>query len=329
MFKIRHLIIGSVLLYSALFYGQFTDVINSNQPGVSMSPFSVGKTVIQAEIGFYSFKEKNETVNFEYKADGYGSDLSLRYGAFFEQLELIVNLQYQYENYKTSSIENGINSGLKKTVIGAKYLLYDPEKNYIKKPNLYSWKANHSYKWRQFIPSVGLYGGFNINLSNDVFFRQKSDVFPDKKVSPKGMIMTQNQFGNSVLVCNLIVDKFPTNTSINYVVTLTRGFSPRLSGFIEAQGINGLYHKDSFLRGGAAFLVQQNIQVDGYVATNFKETPSVFNFGVGMSWRFDSNYDEVMLRIPKEKKGNDKGKKDKKKDKAKKRLDEIGGEKTK
>ena len=53
--------------------------------------------------------------------------------------------------------------------------------------------------------------------------------------------------------------------------------------------------------------------------------------GFGVSWRFDANYNEIMLRIPKEEKGKDDKKKDKKekkeKEKGKKRLDEVEGDK--
>ena len=313
------------LLLSASSYCQFTDVINSNRPGESMAAFSVGKTVFQAEMGVYGFKEKHELQNYE--ARGFGSNLDLRYGAFFEQLEFILNLQYQNENY-TAPLVNETIGGLKKTIIGAKFLIYDPMKRFEEKPNLYSWKANHRFSYRQFIPAVGVYAGLNINLSNDAFIRPT--IPEDPSISPKLMLLTQNQFGKSVLIINVIFDKFQSKKeSIDYVVTLTRGFSSRWSGFIENQGFNSDYYADSFLRGGAAYLVKQNIQIDASIGTNFKNTPSFLIGGIGASWRFDANYNEVMLRIPKDKKDKEKGKskKDKKKEKAKKRLDEIEGEK--
>ena len=307
-------------------YCQFTDVINSNRPGESMAAFSVGKTVIQAEMGFYGFKEKHDLQNYE--AAGFGSNLDVRYGAFFEQLEFIMNLQYQHENY-TSFLVDESYGGLKKTILGAKFLIYDPIKKYEEKPNLYSWKANHKFSYRQFIPAVGVYAGLNINLSNDAFLRP--GIPADKSISPKVMLLTQNQFGKYVLVTNIILDKFLTEKqSIDYVITLTRGFSPRWSGYIENQGFNNDYYADSFIRGGAAFLVKQNIQIDASIGTNFKSTPSILNGGIGVSWRFDENYSEVMLRIPKEKSEKEK-KTDKKKEKEKKRVDSFDGktEKTK
>ena len=320
MSKIRSLVLLPFLLFTISGYCQFTDVINSNRPGESMGAFSVGKTVFQTEIGFYSFKEKHDTFNYEFK--GFGSNLDVRYGAILEQLEFIVNLQYQNENYTAPLVDEN-HTGLKKTIIGAKYLIYDPMKNYVKKPNLYSWKANHKFDYRQFIPAIGVYAGVNLYFSKGVFYRPGVPI--DQKMNLKAMVLTQNQFGKFVLVTNIILDKIPSlNKSLDYVITLTRGFSPRWSGFIENQGFNSDYYNDSFFRGGAAFLIKQNIQVDASIGTNYKNTPSILNGGIGLSWRFDKNYKEVKIPINNDKSSKDKAKKDKaKKDKAKKRLDEI------
>ena len=43
--------------------------------------------------------------------------------------------------------------------------------------------------------------------------------------------------------------------------------------------------------------------------------------GIGISWRFDENYNEILIRAPEEKSKKDKKGKDKSKDK--KRLDEV------
>lgn len=323
MYKIKSLFVVSFLLYTTAQYAQFTDVINSNRPGESMAAFSVGKTVFQAELGLYGFKEKHELLNYE--ANGFGSNLDIRYGAFLEQLEFIVNLQYQHEIFMAPLV-NGNQSGFKKTIIGAKFLVYDPYKKYIEKPNLYSWKANHKFSYRQFIPAVGIYAGLNINLSDDAFVRPQ--IPADPKLSPKLMLLTQNQFGKFVLCTNIILDKFPSDKkSIDYVVTLTRGFNSRCSGFLENQGFNSDYYSDAIFRTGAAFLIKQNVQIDASIGVNYKDTPSVLAGGVGLSWRFDKNYNEVLLRIPKEKGDKKKSKEDKKKDKKKaknkKRLDDI------
>ena len=317
-----------LLLISALNYGQFTDVINSNRPGQSQAAFSVGKTIFQAELGVNAFREDyyNSQDNYitDYKADGWNSDLVLRYGAFFEQLEFIGELSYQREHYSQNNFFYAKHSGIKQATFGAKFLVYDPAKNYEKKPNVYSYRANHKFSWRQFIPAVGIYGGANLDLSNDAF--RRPGIYPDRRLSLKGMILTQNQFGKFVLVSNIILNKFPDNKKLDYVITLTRGFNERWSGMMEAQVSNS----DPFFRIGAAFLAYENIQVDASIGTNVANEPSLVIAGAGLSWRFDANYEDVYLRIPKEKKSKEDKKKDKKKEEAKKRLDAIdNGEKVK
>ncbi len=325
MLKIKLLLLLPLLFTASLNYAQFTDVINSNRPGLSMGAFSVGKTVFQAELGFYGYDESHDTQNYD--AQGIGSNLSLRYGAFLEQLEFDLQLQYQQEWYQANLVDNST-SGLSQSIIGAKYLVYDPLKKQDKtKPNLYSWKANHKFSWKQFIPAVAVYAGANLNLAGDSFARP--GIPEDPSISPKAMIITQNQLGRYVFVTNIIADKIGSDLqSIDYVVTLTRGINQRWSAFIESNGYYGDYYSDAFIRGGAAYLVKQNIQIDASISTNFKSTPSIFGGGIGVSWRFDQNYQEVMTRIPNDDKDKDKNKKDKKKDKSKKRLDEVEVEKT-
>ncbi|HEY0046678.1 MAG TPA: transporter [Flavobacterium sp.] len=297
---------------------QFTDVINSNRPGESMSAFSVGKTVIQAELGLYRTDQEHEDLGYE--SVGYGGDLAVRYGAFFEQLELILEANYMRDRF-TSFGEKTNRNGFQHLIIGGKFLIYDPNKNYEKKPNLYSWKANHSFSWREFIPAVGVYAGVNLNLFDSPYH------FEDEaSLSPKLMLITQNQFGKWVFVTNIIADKVATNfMGFGYVATVTRGFNPRWSGFLESQGFKDDFYTDVIFRVGAAFLIKENIQVDASIGKNVKDTPSILTGGLGLSWRFDDNYEEVYLRVPKDEKDSDKdakGKKDKKKNK-KKRRDEV------
>jgi hypothetical protein len=307
------------LMVSSSLFCQYTDIINSNRPGKSMSAFSVGLTVIQAEGGFFGIREKHDLARYE--ANGFGSDLSVRYGAFFEQLELMVDLQYQYDWYQAPLIDD-TRGGFKQTIIGAKYLLYDPFKNLRDdKPNLYSWKANHSNKFnfKQLIPAVALYGGLNVNIGTNPFYPN------DNFISPKAMLITQHHFGTRwVWVNNVYLDKLMSdNQASGMVSTLTRGFNMRWSGFIEFQGIKSDLYADYLFRGGAAYLIRENIQIDASLTKNIKDTPEILYGGFGLSWRFDQNYEKVYLRSTKPVK-NEKGKdKKSKKEKGKKRKDEV------
>lgn len=314
-------------------FAQFTDVINSNRPGMSMSAFSVGKTIFQVETGATYSKETNDGL-IKYTGETWDADLTLRYGVFFEQLELIANLDYQNENLSSGNpIFNFHDSGLKRSTFGMKYLVYDPDRDYERKPNLYSWKANHQFNWRQFVPAIALYGGVNLYFQNDKF--RRPFMPKDNNFSFKGIIITQNQFGRYTFLTNIIVDKFPSQTnSLDYVLTLTRGFNARVSGFLEIQGYNNQYYKDHLFRTGAAYLLWQNLQIDASFGSNFQPSPNLVFGGLGIAWRFDDNYSEVMLRVPKEDKRSKLDKKsdkikDKKKEKEKKRVDAIEKEMTK
>ncbi len=320
MMNIKTFFLVGFLLISATQYAQYTDIINSNRPGKSMSAFSVGKTVIQAEVGLYGIREKHDLSRYE--ANGFGTELDVRYGAFFDQFEFTLNTQYQYDWYQAPLI-NDTRGGFKQVTVGAKYLVYDP---FIKqdKPNIYSWKANHKFNWKQFIPAVAVYAGVNFNLGDNPF------TFPtDRTISPKVMVITQNHFGSKwVWVNNIIADKYMTDyPTLGIISTMTRGFNMRWSGFLEFQGYKSDWYADTVFRLGAAYLVRENIQLDASFTKNVKDTPSLLLANVGMAWRFDSNYETNYKRV----KGEKKSKKDKKSkaEKGKKRKDEVELEKTK
>jgi hypothetical protein len=307
-----------LLLSSAFIHAQYTDQINTNRPGQSMSGFSVGKTVAQVETGIYGINQEHDILN--YKARGVGLDLTLRYGAFLEELEFIADVQYQFDLYE-NALESYNRNDFKQFTIGAKYLVYDPDKNYTPEVNLYSWKANHKFKWHNLIPAIAVYAGFNIMGKNNPY------TFPDDGLSPKVMLITHNHFGRWVWVNNIIADKFTTDyPSLGIISTFTRGFNERWSGFMEIQGYKSDYYADGIFRVGAAHLLNDTMQIDASISTNFKQTPSILYGGVGFSWRFDADYHDILLPGAadgeKEKSAQDK-KKDKEKEKAKKRLDEV------
>ncbi|MGA9637544.1 transporter [Flavobacterium sp.] len=299
-------------------YGQHTDEINSNRPGKSMSAFAVGKSVFQIESGIYGIEESHDLLGYD--AKGLGVDMDIRYGYFDERLEFIANLQYQYENIVTRTVSSN-KSALKQTVLGAKFLLYDPFKNYEKKINIFSWKANRRFDWHQLIPAVSVFGGANITFrSNPYHFSQ------DGSVSPKVMLITQNHLGDGrwVFVTNIIADYILTEyPSYGYVLTLTRGFNDKWSGFIENQGYKSNFYSDAIIRGGTAYLINKSMQVDASISTNFKTTPSILYGGIGFSWRYDANYKDVIINLDnndskKETKKGKKSKKEKTEEKAKK-----------
>lgn len=284
-----------VLFFGIIFqisYGQFTDEINSNRPGKSMMAFAVGKTIFQTEMGVNYVSEDHSLLN--YTASGFVSELAIRYGAFKEELEFIAEMQYQNDTYKSTFL-NKKRNGFKQLTFGAKYLIFDPFKNYEKKIDIYSWKNTHSFKWRDLLPVLSVYAGANFNVGDPLFNYAPSGI-KEPSFSPKFTAIAQNHFGQRwVLVTNITYDKIGTDfASINYVLTLTRGFNEKWSGFIENQGFMGDYYSDGILRTGAAFLIDKHIQLDASVGKNIKDTPGLFNVGIGFSWRFADQYKDVI-----------------------------------
>lgn len=291
MFNIKTLFITTIFLIPTLQYGQHTDEINSNRPGESMSAFAVGKTVLQVETGVFGIQESHSLL--KYDANGFGTDLAIRYGVLLEGLEFIANVQYvlQAVNSPMESIEK---SDFKQTVLGAKYLIYDPNKGYKREANIYSWKANHKFNWHQVIPAVAIYAGANFTpqKNNNPFFQ------PQSNISPKVNLILQNHLGDGswVFVTNIIYNYITTDyPSLSYILTLTKGINEKWSAFVENQGIKSDFYSDAIVRGGAAYLINKNLQVDASISGNFKDTPSILYGGIGMSWRWDGHYKEVHL----------------------------------
>jgi hypothetical protein len=296
-----------------LHYGQYTDQINSNRPGETMSAFAVGKSVIQVESGIYGIQENHSILNYD--ANGFGIDMTVRWGMFREKLELIADLQYQYQ-VLNPAFAFPDKSALKQTVLGAKYLIYDPFKNHEKKVNIYSWKANRAFNWHQFIPAVSVFAGTNITLANNpYYFSKKADV------SSKFMLITQNHLGDGswVFVTNIIADYITTkDPSYGYVITLTKGINQKWSGFAENQGFKSNFYSDAIIRGGAAYLLHDDLQIDASLSTSLKNTPSILYGGMGFSWRYDAKYNGE--KVVKNKKSASKKEKSKKKPKKEKKI---------
>ena len=285
------------LFISNITFSQHTDIINSNRPGESQGAFAVGKTVLQLEAGLVGAMEEHKLLRWE--SIGGGIDLALRYGAFKEELEFVGNMQYFIDQYKTP-LGSSNRYGIKNIDLGAKYLIYDPYKNYEEKRNIHSWQANQKFKWRKLIPAVSIYAGASFEFG-------PYNIYNEPVVSSKVTLITQNQFGRAVLITNIYADKIGSNfRNFGYIVTGTYALNKYWSAFIENRGYIGDYYTDGILRGGLAKLVNDNLQIDASISHNIKSTPKTAYASVGLSWRYDANYQNIIYtrgtKINKEKK---------------------------
>lgn len=286
-----------ILLLCGSFYplhAQYTEMINSNRPGNSQGAFAVGVNVLQFELGLGLGKEEHDLFNTE--ANAFSLDYGIRYGLLWERLE--INAIGQYQNNKVT-FNNGLQTGeftqanFRLNSLGAKYLIYDPyRKRDLEGPNLYSWKANNTFQWRELIPAVSVYAGVNFDFEDSPFSPEFESV-----ISPRIAVITQHNWtGGWVFVTNIIADRVTTEfPSYSYILTLTHAFNQKFSAFLENQGIKSDFYADQLFRAGAAYLFTQDFQLDASVLLNWKDTPSRTFFKIGASYRFDMhNKDEYI-----------------------------------
>jgi len=300
----------SFLFLSTTAFSQYTEVINSNRPGASIGAFSVGKNVIQFEGGMFVEKQDHKNLNTEIRA--FGLDFALRYGLFKEQLEISWEGSYQFDTFTTNATNPALEfnrNGFLTHTIGAKYMIYDP---YIKssqeKPNLYSWKANNSFRWKDLIPAIGVYVGANFIFSDNPYF-----PVTEPSVSPKVTLATQSHFaGRWVFISNITYDRITSDTKeLSYVLTLTHAFdNPKWSAFIEHQGIDSDRYADALFRTGGAYLLGDDFQLDAGIGASVKNTPSRLFATIGISYRFTGwHVDEIIPIDEQDPKGEDPQKK--------------------
>ena len=309
--------IGNLLIIILSFFisskstSQYTEQINSNRPGYSIGAFSVGKGVIQVETGFEFRNYKHNSFN-QSTIKGTVGFLSLRWGFLFEQLELTYDGSYMFDKF-TNKLSNTPSetkrSGFLQNFLGIKYLVYDPFKK-EEEVNVYSWKANNGFKLKDLIPAVSLTVGANFDpfsaetpypygdlfgtFYNPVFFQNLYYIAPSPTpLTLMGTIATQSHFlGTWVFVSNLSIRRYLSEfIEKSYIITLTHTFNPVWSAYIENQGVFSDRYSDNIFRAGAAYLVGDNLQVEGTIGANTKTTPNFISINAGASYRLDFHKD--------------------------------------
>jgi len=326
--QLKKILLILVLAFQSLTaLSQYTETINSNRPGTSQGAFSVGRQVVQGEVGV-DFGNDTHSLR-SYDSDIFGVNLGFRYGLLIETLELNANLRYQISNinFTTGNASNEVLNGLDVVQLGAKYLVYDPYKYGADEVNLYSYHANHRFKWKTLIPAVSVYASavfdFTVNPFQE-FLAAGSGIEVVEGVSPNIAVITQHNWGRWVWVNNIIADRISTEyPAYSWITTMTHSFNPKISGFAEFQLINGDLYADYLARLGGAYLISKDFQVDVSGLINFKDTPSRWNIGVGLSYRLDFHDKDQELEIKESDKGSAQRQSDRINKNKKKRKDAI------
>jgi hypothetical protein len=276
---------------SGITSAQYTETINTNKPGFSQGAFAVGKNVIQVEGSFFHLQENHNLLQFE--RTHLGTDFQLRYGLLTERLE--INYTGAYNRVEQSNFSGGGSSdinyaNLSRSTLGLKYLVFDPTIFFgDKEVNLLSYHANNKLDWLDLIPAVSVFAGANVHLGDN------NPLVPalDPRFSPRFELITQHNLGRWVVVTNIIADRIATEfPSYQWFLTVTHSINNKWAVFGEYQGLNSNFYSDDLARGGVAYLVTNDWQVDASATGNFKDTPRVLQVNVGMSYRFDFHKDE-------------------------------------
>ena len=279
------LLIGSVFSVKA----QYTEVINSNQPGFSESPYGVGKNVYQFESSlFYRKADASETFS---NPKAVGLNLQFRTSFFDEKLEF--NLTTALQN-NTFAFKNVFESSetrftLSQLTLAAKYLVFVP--NYKKKEKeIRSWNKRHAFSWDRWVPHIAAYGGFNFGSILDDFNGRGG-------ITPKIGVLLQNELSNQLNVItnfyyNYIGGRLP---EFSYILTATYNFNKQWSGFAEHQALFNKQEKQSNLGLGVAYLMSNDLQLNGALKATFQAENNIgVYFGVGASYRIDRHVDEFI-----------------------------------
>ncbi len=288
-----------ILVFTQTLWAQYTEVINSKRPGFSDSPYSVGTKVYQVEGGLFyknisnfNYYDFDQTETFEYNSKAFGTDILLRTGQFFEQLEFMLDMAVQSEDrhYTRPTEYNDSGFGFSKLTLGAKYLVYKPK---YKDPSkeIRSWKKKHQFDTKRLIPAVAVYAGLNTNLLTEL--HKNADG-----ISPRFAIFTQNDFTNRlVMITNFIMDKAFTDQAENsYIITLTYTLAERWSVFGENQGFFRKNIPNDYQFGvGGAYLINKNMQADISARMIYDErNDTSYIIGGGISWRLDKHKDKII-----------------------------------
>ncbi|WP_435255138.1 transporter [Tenacibaculum sp. A30] len=267
---------------------QYTPVINSNRPGFSESPYSVGSGVYQFESSIF-YRKINATPTFS-NPEALGLNLFFRTSFISEKLEVNLNTSLQRDKIAFKNIfESSYNkTGLSQFSLGAKYLIYAPKYD-DKSKEIRSWKARHSFDWKRWIPHIGISAG--VNIGSFLTDYHKRDGF-----SPKVGLLLQNEFSDKLnVITNLHYDYIGTDFSqLSYIVTGTYNFNDYWSGFAEIQGIFEEYEKKTNIGAGAAYLFSENLQFNASLRANMQQDEIGLYTSVGVSYRLNRHQDKFV-----------------------------------
>lgn len=277
-----------LICFSVFLQAQYTEIINSNRPGFSESPFSVGTGVYQFESSLF-YRNADATPTFS-NPQAFGLDLHFRTSFFLEKLELNLSTSLQQDKIAFKNVfESSRNKfGLGQFTLGAKYLVYEPK--YTEKGKVIrSWNKRHSFDMKRWIPYASAYVGIN-------FGSFLNDPHERGGITPKVGVLLQNEFSHQFnFITNVYYNYIGSDyTEWSYILTATYNFNKRWSGFIEHQALFNKQEKQSNLGGGLAYLFNKDLQINASLRGVFQQESLGVYSSLGVSYRLDNHVDDFI-----------------------------------
>lgn len=274
-----------LLGFSSL-YSQYTEVINSNKPGFSESPYSVGTGIYQLESNVF-FRNTEIEPTFT-RPQSLGFDVLFRTSFFLEKLELNVQATYQRDKvaFKNIFTSHYFETALSRFTVGAKYLIYQP-KYEDKSKEVRSWNRKFAFDKKRLIPSVAIYAGINTGVVGD-FYKTETGGF-----SPKvGLLLQHNLTYKFNIITNIFYDRIGTDfPELSYIVTGTYNFSDRWSTFFENQMQFRESQNNINFGTGLAYLYNTNLQINASARFLAEDLTPGYYASLGVSYRINKHKD--------------------------------------
>lgn len=277
---------------------QYTEVINSNAPGRTISPYSVGTNVYQFELGFGTMYH-NKVVPYDHLIK-LGTQLDYRMGLGLDFLELYVSnyydSSYAYEDSLIGVVEH--RSRQLHTELGFKALVFQlPYTDRSKE--IRSWKKKQAFDLKRLIPAIGISIGYKQDWINEPYTSINADPFVTYPIDvfqtsgwTYGIYLQQNLSKRITTLANL---NYQTNQTLEYTFSFNYVLKEKWATFVDYQGLYLDARNENDFSLGLAYLVNNNLQLNTSAGHNFNWNQNKVFASIGLSWRIDKHQDSYKL----------------------------------
>ncbi len=234
-------------------FGQFNETIRTGRPGQSIGAFTVGKGFFQLQSGVDYFSYNNPATS----GSGALSNTVIRYG-LTEPFEVSALIEYKGENVDSGS-DSQHDNGFSAVDLGMRYHIYTGK----------GLAPSIAFQIRWRIPKIG--GDYEIN-----------------QWAPRFLIVTSQQFTDKLTFITNWGASWNGENAIpkgGYTANLSYAITSNFGVFIENYGSLQQSDFDTFLDGGIAYLINNNLQLDLYSGFGNNDDAKDFYVSAGLSWR--------------------------------------------